>query len=222
VTAPRSEAELLARARALAGLELGAIARELGWPVPRDLRRHKGWVGELIERALGADAGNRPLPDFAALGIELKTIPVGADGRPRESTHVCAIALDDVDDGRWASSLARRKMARVLWLPVEAAPALALPTRRVGRAFLWSPSVDEELVLRQDWEELMELVRTGRLDQLDARLGSYLQVRPKAADGRALTAAADADGAPGASLPRGFYLRPAFTRHLLERATLAA
>jgi DNA mismatch repair protein MutH len=52
---------------------------------------------------------------------------------------------------------------------------------------------------------------------LSGHLGKFLQIRPKAAHSRARRLGFDADGAPFAALPRGFYLRPAFTRALLER-----
>ena len=69
---PQSEAELLLRAKAIAGLTFAELATELNLPIPRDLKRNKGWVGMLIETALGAQAGSKPEQDFAHLGIELK------------------------------------------------------------------------------------------------------------------------------------------------------
>ena len=113
-TTPRSGAELMARASALAGRRLGELAEELGFRLPRDLRGHKGVVGELMERALGAIAASRPVPDFEHLGIELKTVPLGRNGLPRESTHVCTVAADDLVGQRWENSTVRRKLARVL------------------------------------------------------------------------------------------------------------
>ncbi len=216
IAPPRDETELLARARAWAGATVGELAAANGRPVPRDLRHHKGWLGELVESALGASAGSRPLPDFAELGIELKTIPIADDGRPRESTHVCTVALGDLIGQHWQTSTVRLKLSRVLWMPVEARGNLPLAERRLGLALLWSPTAAQECVLRADWEEHMELLTTGRFDQLDARLGIYLQIRPKAANGHALTAAGDSSGAPAVTLPRGFYLRPSFTHALLS------
>ncbi len=212
---PRDEAELLARAQRWAGATVGELAAALSLPVPRDLRRHKGWLGELVEQALGATASSRPLPDFTELGIELKTVPVGGDGRPRESTHVCSVALGDLIGQRWQNSTVRLKLQRVLWMPVEAGAELPLATRRFGMPRLWSPDASQENVLRADWEEHMELLSTGRFEQLDARLGVFLQIRPKAANSRALTAIGDSSGAPAATLPRGFYLRPTFTHAIL-------
>lgn len=216
VTPPCDEAQLWQRAQQLAGTTVDELAHALALRVPRDLRRHKGWLGELVETVLGATAGSRPLPDFTELGIELKTVPVDSNGQPRESTHVCSIALGELQGQCWERSTVRLKLKRVLWMPVEAGAELPLGARRFGRPRLWSPDAAQEAILRADWEEHMELLATGRFDELDARLGQYLQIRPKAAHGRALTAASDAGGAPAATLPRGFYLRASFTQSILN------
>ena len=221
ITPPRDETELLSRAQHWAGVSVGEMAAALAVTMPRDLRRHKGWLGELVEGALGATASSRPLPDFTELGIELKTVPVGADGRPRESTHVCTVALGDLVGQRWQDSTVRLKLRRVLWMPVESGLDLPLAARRFGLPRLWSPDAEQERVLRADWEEHMTLLATGRFDQLDARLGEYLQITPKAANSRALTFASDSGGTPGATLPRGFYLRPTFTHIILSSGELS-
>ncbi len=217
VAPPASETELLARAQSLAGLTLGQLGNRLNQPLPADMRRAKGWPGQLIEQALGATAASRPEPDFQLLGIELKTLPVNRQGRPRESTYVCTVALDDRDGLHWEDSLVYKKLRRVLWVPLEAEPEIPLAQRRVGAPLLWSPDADDAALLRRDWEELMEMVSLGRLDQISARHGEVLQIRPKAANARALRKTSDEDGAPTLTLPRGFYLRSGFTASLLAR-----
>ena len=153
-------------------------------------------MGELLESALGACSQSRPVPDFEHLGIEMKTIPIHKNGRPRESTHVCTVRLRDLVGQRWRTSTVYAKLQRVLWIPIEAAPSIPLARRRVGCPIIWSPTANQERVLRDDWEEQVELIATGRIDELDARLGTYLQVRPKAANAQALAPATDASGAP--------------------------
>ncbi len=215
--APASEADLVARAAVLAGLTLGALAGELGVAVPPDLRRAKGFPGQLVERALGATAGSRAEPDFPDLGVELKTIPVDERGRPCESTFVCTIDSGAIGQIEWERSLVRRKLARVLWVPVEGTRSLAVDARRLGSALLWSPSSEEEAALRFDWEELAGLIGRGDVERVTGHLGRHLQVRPKAAHGRARRRALDQDGTSFAALPRGFYLRSSFTAALLAR-----
>ncbi|HEY8428275.1 MAG TPA: DNA mismatch repair endonuclease MutH [Sandaracinaceae bacterium] len=216
------EAELTARARALGGRTIVEIARELDVPLPRDPRRAKGFVGQLVERALGATSGSRPIPDFGALGVELKTLPVDARGRVRESTFVCTADVVRADASEWASSRVRAKLARVLWVIVEADPRVPHGRRRVGASFLWSPRAEEEALLRADWEELTGALGAGDVERIDARRGRVLQLRPKAADASARTRAFDAEGAPVLAPPRAFYLRARFTRALLARQGLLA
>ena len=50
-TYSHTEAGLLEKAQWLAGFTLGDIAAFLQMPVPPDLKRNKGWVGQLIEVA---------------------------------------------------------------------------------------------------------------------------------------------------------------------------
>lgn len=212
---PRDEAELLARAHAIGGRTVIELARALEVPLPPSPKRAKGFVGQLIERALGAGARSRPTPDFLELGVELKTLPVDTRGRVRESTFVCTAPLSRADEQEWASSRVRHKLARVLWVVMEAEPSVPPGRRRVGAAFLWSPSEAEEASLRADWEELMGALGAGDVETIDARRGEVLQIRPKGADAAARTRAFDREGAPLLAPPRGFYLRARFTQSLL-------
>jgi DNA mismatch repair protein MutH len=212
---PSSEQELLERARALAGLPLGELAGRFGVEAPPDLRRAKGFAGRLLEQALGASAGSRGEPDFCKIGVELKTLPIDARGRPCESTFVCTIALTELAETEWEGSLVERKLARVLWIPIEGERALAPAARRIGEPLLWSPSAEERADLRFDWEELAGIIGKGDVESLTGHLGRWLQVRPKAADSRARRRGTDADGAFFATLPRGFYLRARFTARLV-------
>jgi len=214
---PLSEADLLANAEGIAGMTLGDLAARLDLTVPASLQTAKGWVGQLIEHCLGATAASLPEPDFQHIGVELKTLPINRQGQPQESTYVCTVPLLDNTGLKWETSWVRRKLQRVLWVPVEADTALPVAARRIGMALLWTPSPQQEAVLKQDWEELMELIVTGKLAQISARHGTWLQIRPKAANARALCTAFDEQGIPTETLPRGFYLRPTFTRALLSQ-----
>ncbi|MFZ0255945.1 MAG: DNA mismatch repair endonuclease MutH [Gammaproteobacteria bacterium] len=216
-TPPRSEAELLRRAQAIAGYALAALAPRAAATVPADPRRAKGWTGQLIESILGASAASRSEPDFPLIGVELKTLPVSVDGRPTESTYVCTVPLLEHHGLTWEQSCVYRKLKRVLWFPVEGAPSVPMGNRRLGFPLLWSPSTQEERVLCTDWEELMEMIVLGQVESLTAHQGSYLQVRPKAANARARRLGIDNNGARVPILPRGFYLRTRFTGAILRR-----
>jgi DNA mismatch repair protein MutH len=214
---PENEQQLLARAQALAGYNLGELAARAQVSIPKDLKRDKGWVGMLLELYLGAMAGSKPEQDFPELGIELKTIPVDAAGNPLETTFVCVAPLTGNSGVTWESSHVRHKLARVLWIPVEGERQIPLAQRRVGSPLLWQPNQEETEMLRRDWEELMDLIVLGQVEQITARHGEVLQLRPKAANNKALTEAIGDHGQPILTLPRGFYLKKNFTRALLAR-----
>jgi len=211
---PDSEASLLRQAQRLSGRTIGEVAAELAVALPTEARRSKGFIGALIERALGASRGSAAGPDFAALGIELKTIPLSRAGRPRESTFVCTASLREIAAQEWHESAVRTKLARVLFVPIEAHAAAAFTDRRIGRPRLWSPTAEQEAQLRADFEELAGVIGRGEVELLTAHTGVVLQIRPKAAHSRERTRGTDDRGAALATLPRGFYLRASFTASL--------
>ena len=60
MAAPTSEAGLYEAALRLAGYSLAYLAEQAGIAVPANLKREKGWVGQLLEWHLGATAGSKP------------------------------------------------------------------------------------------------------------------------------------------------------------------
>ncbi len=213
---PADLAELEQRAAALADCLLGELQSKLAAKPQGPMVQRKGKVGQLIERALGASAGSLSIPDFPALGVELKTLPVDTQGRPMESTFVCTLSLADADMLEWRDSPVRAKLAHVLWVPIVVAEA-----PRVGRPFFWKPTAEQQDVLRADFEEIVGMVAIGKVEDLTAHIGRWLQARPKAAHSGVRTRAYGGDDEPLSILPRGFYLRARFTRELLrDRETL--
>lgn len=211
-----TEQELLTKAQWLAGFTLGEIAEMLNMPVPLDLKRDKGWVGTLIETALGAKAGSKAEQDFAHLGIELKTIPVNAKGLPLETTFVSLAPLTQNNGISWQTSHVRHKLSRVLWVPVEGERTIPLYQRHIGQPILWSPTPEQDFRLQRDWEELMEMIVLGKLDKINATFGEVLQLRPKGRNNRSLAPAINDKGELIQALPLGFYLRKQFTAEILQ------
>lgn len=214
---PRTTTELMDRARSLAGLRLAHLAADLDRDVPPDLRRHKGWIGRLFEDALGADGGSAARADFDQLGIELKTIPVDRTGTPRESTFVCSVPLAEPDEVRWKTSTARHKLEHILWIPVLSDEAATVGDRLVGSPLLWSPSPSQRQLLRDDWQQHLDVIRRGYVDEITAHDGRILQIRPKGASADSRTWSIGPDGESMLTHPRAFYLRTKFTASILRR-----
>jgi DNA mismatch repair protein MutH len=211
---PRTLADLETRARALAGRTLGDLAAEHGLAFAgRAGARTKGKTGQLIERILGASGGSAAVHDFPALGVELKTIPVSSQLRPRESTYVCTIALADADRAEWETSWARAKLSHVLWVPIVLGDRAE--SARVGEPRFWTPTGAQLAVLAADFEDIMGAIALGGIERLTARTGRWLQVRPKGATSRDRTWSVAAEESWVETVPRGFYLRTIFTGALL-------
>jgi DNA mismatch repair protein MutH len=215
---PLSADDLLARARRLGGLSLAEIARLFGEPVPANLKRQKGWMGQLLEKALGATSGSAAEPDFPQWGIELKTLPISPEGKVLESTYVCVAPLRDMSGLVFESSLLAAKLRKVLFLPVIGHRGWPPGERRVGQPFLWEPNQRQWQRIKADFEELTGLIATGQVDRITAHQGEVLQIRPKAANARARTMGTNLSGETVWTLPRGFYLRAHFTQSILQQA----
>ena len=213
---PQTLEQLLSQAQSIAGLTFGELADELHIPVPPDLKRDKGWVGMLLERALGATAGSKAEQDFSHLGVELKTLPINAEGYPLETTFVSLAPLVQNSGVKWENSHVRHKLSCVLWMPIEGSRHIPLRERHIGAPILWKPTAEQERQLKQDWEELMDLIVLGKLDQITARIGEVMQLLPKGANSRAVTKGIGKNGEIIDTLPLGFYLRKEFTAQILN------
>ena len=213
---PQNLEQLLSQAQSIAGLTFGELADELHIPVPPALQRDKGWVGMLLEHALGATAGSKAEQDFSHLGVELKTLPINAEGYPLETTFVSLAPLVQNSGVKWENSHVRHKLSCVLWMPIEGSRHIPLRERHIGTPILWKPTVEQERQLKQDWEELMDLIVLGKLDQITARIGEVMQLRPKGANSRSITKGIGRNGEVIETLPLGFYLRKAFTAGILN------
>lgn len=213
---PQTLEQLLSQAQSIAGLTFGELADELHIPVPIDLKRDKGWGGMLLERALGATAGSKAEQDFSHLGVELKTLPINAEGYPLETTFVSLAPLVQNSGVKWENSHVRHKLSCVLWMPIEGSRHIPLRERHIGAPIFWKPTAEQERQLKQDWEELMDLIVLGKLDQITARIGEVMQLRPKGANSKAITKGIGKNGEIIETLPLGFYLRKEFTAQILN------
>ena len=215
---PSNEQDLLNRAKLAAGYNFAEIAQFVNMPIPANLNKQKGWVGNLIETYLGANAGSKAERDFASLGIELKTIPINKQGKPLETTFVSVIPLMANHGVIWETSHVKYKLSKVLWIPIEGERSIPLAERKVGHPILWTPTFEQEQQLKQDWQELMDMIALGQVEKITARYGTYLQIRPKAANGKALTEAIGENGEIILTRPRGFYLKKSFTLQILQNS----
>ena len=65
------------------------------------------------------------------------------------------------------------------------------------------------------------MIKTGHVESINARIGQIMQLRPKCANGKALTDCIGIDGEIIKTRPRGFYMRRSFTKELIEKELMA-
>lgn len=151
------------------------------------------------------------------IGVELKSLPINSQGKPLETTFVSVAPLTGLVGVTWQTSYVRKKLSKVLWVPVLSDKNIALQDRIIGTPFLWSPSKEEEHLLALDWQELTDMIVLGEVENIQGKHGQVLQLRPKAANSKVKTQAFDKNGKPFMTLPRGFYLKIPFTQMLLHK-----
>lgn len=174
---PLSIAELLERTKNIEGMTIEQLANILGITMPLDLKYAKGFIGQLIEIALGATGNSNPVHDFPAIGVELKTIPITCDGKPAQNTHICI--LPDITYGQtFENSNFYNKIKKVLWLPVQGDKNIPFPQRYIGEGFIWEPSKTDLAILKNDWTEIMNLIALDSINNVSSKIGTYAMISP--------------------------------------------
>ena len=163
---PESINILQNRATLLAGKTVAEIASMQGKSIPENLVQAKGWMGEVLESALGASAGNKAQPDFVNLGIELKTLPINRQGKPLESTYVTTLPLTIRRTITWRESEVYAKLKHVLWIPIISERNMPVCERVIANPFLWQLPTEDEAILATDWQEIIDMVALGQITQL--------------------------------------------------------
>lgn len=216
---PKNMKQLQERLDSIVGYSVADFSQALDLPMPESSTKAKGYVGELIELLLGANAQNLPVPDFTHLNIELKSMPVDENFEPLESTFLCHAPLTEIRGLTFEKSPLLHKVRSMLFVFVLAPRRLALPHRRILDYYLFQPTDKELNQIKSDYDELMGLVTSGRSSEITARMGTIVQMRPKCADGKQLIEVIDEDGKTSFTRPRGFYMRRSFSRQICRRVS---
>ncbi len=124
---------------------------------------------------------------FINLGIELKTIPIAENGKPKESTYICVAQLEPAALSSWEDSLVKHKLTEVLWIPFEASKNYSCCPATYRLPYSMETGFWTRKTIKNDWQELCDLIALGDVDKISSSMGTYLQMRPKAANASSLT-----------------------------------
>lgn len=223
ISPPQTINELLNRTEQIRGHCILSLATKIGYFKKKNINNYakhdmthiKGLHGQIIEKCLGADAQNKSIPDFTKLGIELKTLPVNHHCQPLESTYICnvPVKLKQNMNLNWHDSCLYNKIKKILWVPIlRSKNNKNKPV--IGKSFLDILDKNNEKIIRQDWEELTEMLLHNKLNCINSHFGEYLQIRPKAQNS-SIIQDTNCDNFSSQTLPRGFYLRTLYTKKII-------
>lgn len=212
---PKTKDELITRLNHITGRSLSELAVLAGTDSPYNNSAGKGFAGQLMELYLGAAAGNLSEPDFINLGIELKTLPVGFDLMPAESTFLCMADLSPERFIPFEHSALYHKLKSVLFVILLAPKGAKMVERRVLGYFFFTPNDEQLKLFEQDYNEFNELILNASAREIDASNGNIIQMRPKGAGSQDYIRVRDESGNFTTTYPRAYYLRPFFTKQLM-------
>ena len=201
------EAEVLARLRPHIGQSFDALAIATG----RAGLGGKAGVAATVRSLLGQPVHGRT-GEFARYGIEVKTVPVDAQGKIVEAMSFPAFHHEELIYETWEASDLLGRLNRLLIVPVHRSKGASLATTRLGKPLLWSPAQEELVGIQAEWERFRHLIEIGQARDLPkASETTYIHVRPKARD------ASDRDNAPGGVdvIKKCFWLNQSYVGRIL-------
>jgi DNA mismatch repair protein MutH len=160
------------------GVPFVQVAERLGVDgIDRPPKQRKSFAGDMAEAMLGIARNSLPDPDLESIGAEVKSIPLRADGGPRENTKITSLTLQLVaDESDFFTSHLYRKLRTILFLPIQKNDNSRPHEWYLRPPFLWLPSTDQLDVIRKEHARYIEAIEQQRWELLSLRQGRYLGV----------------------------------------------
>ena len=214
---PLNYDELYQRLDNLLGMSVSSLAQILNIKLDSNNTKIKGYLGQMLEIYLGADGNNKADVDFSNLDLELKTVSTDENLNPLESPFICSFKLFALEHMDFYQSVLYRKIKKILFVLISGKKHEYIGNKIIKAYFIFTPNHKQLAIIKQDYDELMHYICTGQCNAINATIGTIIQMRPKAANGSALTQYLDANGKLAYTRPRGFYMRRAFIVHLCQK-----
>jgi DNA mismatch repair endonuclease MutH len=152
--------------------------------------------------------------ELEALGLELKTIPLGPNAYPYEAMSFPAFDPAELAEEEWEDSELCGRLQNVLMAPVfRERRDDDLMDQRVCKPFRWTPSREQTNGIRVEWERYRDSFASGQVYNLPtSRETRFIHVRPHGRDG------SDTVVVPGgrAIVRQSFWLNPTFVQELVR------
>lgn len=150
------------------------------------LKTGKGAVGTVVEESwFGYSPNSESEPDFPEAGVELKVTPYvrGRKGIRAKERLVCNIInyMEEFDK-TFNTSAFYHKCNTILLMSYEHLSGVPKGDYKIDEAILFSFPEEDLIIIENDWETIMNKVRTGRAHELSEGDTMYLAACTKGAN----------------------------------------
>lgn len=214
---PTDEESILAYASELEGQTLNEAIPSY----ERTIDGGRGIFGLVLEIGyFGLERNNESRPDFAEVGIELKSSSLKrirtGELRAKERISLSMIDYGSLADenGSLFTTSFWTKISRMLLVFYEYSPHLNTEEYPIRIARLWEFPEEDKLVLAKDWELIKSYVDKGHAHLLSEGLTNYLGAATKGASSRDLT---KQPNSPELAMRRAFSLKTSYVNQIVNR-----
>ena len=216
---PQSAQSIFQFSRGLLCKSLNEAVSEIGDFIAEEYAASggKGGLGQLVERFYyGYTPNSNPGPDFSEAGVELKTTPLKKDSRGElriKERLVCdMIDFCEVVEVPFEQSKFYNKSLLMLILFYLHQKRTDVRDLKFLYSALWRLKDKDLLIIKHDYEVIVEKIRAGKAHELSEGDTLYLGACRKGQKGDSLRKQPYSDiGAPR----RAFSLKPAYMRNIL-------
>lgn len=126
--------------------------------------RSKNQIATIIKKSIGFKSVKSNIKEFEQLGIMVKTIKVRKnDNHPFEAISFQTMKLQEFIEENWEDSTFKDYINKILFVPVYSENKNStLKEKHIGKSFFWSPSLDEEIIIKKEWNQYKTEVISGR------------------------------------------------------------
>ena len=151
------ETKILKALRLYEGKSIADLSKIFDIEIPKG----KNQIATIIKKAIGFKSVNSKIKEFEQLGIVIKTIKVRKkDNMPLEDISFPTMKLQEFEKEKFESSKFNEYIQKILFIPVYHEKD-NLEEKYLGYPFFWSPSKQEEFIIKNEWKNYQNEVLFG-------------------------------------------------------------
>lgn len=148
-------------------IHIGKTLGELSDEFDIKFKGGKDSVANFIKKIIGFKSVKSKIKEFEQQGILIKTVPIRtSDDMPWEGMSFPAMKLKEFAEEEWQESTLMSYVEKILFIPIyreyRKASEAPVETRVLGKAFFWSPDLNQENMIEIEWNMYQQEVKNGK------------------------------------------------------------